>query len=312
MSLFNRKVLLVAGKGGVGRTTVAITLGLAAGELGLRAAVVELYGSGSVPPRFGLADRSFTPRAIAPNVDTFSLTPYECLDDFGRKKLRVNALVRMLFHNRVFRAFIDAVPGMHDLFQLGKINHLITTPSADDPPYDLLILDAPATGHGLTLLAAADSMREMVGGGLVADEAELIQALLHDPERTGIVLVTLPDELPVNESLELLEQLGVNERLLAAGIVNQVRDLRLPEQGWTEMAPVLEAREGASLVQLGRAAILTKERQIRAIDRFREALATRDVPTFTLPRIEPHELRTSDQPTLAEALRAQLRAPEAS
>lgn len=310
MKLFDRKVLLVAGKGGVGRTTVAITLAMAAGELGKRAAVIELYGSASIPPRFGLADRSFQPRAISPNVDTFSLTPYECLDDFGRKKLRVNALVRVLFHNRVFRAFIDAVPGLHDLFQLGKLNHLITTPSTDDPPYDLLVIDAPATGHGLTLLAAAESMKEMVGGGLVADEAELIRALLHDPERTGLVLVTLPDELPVNESLELVGQLGVHRQLLAAAVVNQVRDLRLPDHGWEEVEQVLNARGAPALASLGRSAIKTKDRQEHAIERLRSALHGDGVPTCSLPRIEPREVRTSDHATLSAAMVAQLRTEE--
>lgn len=307
MNLLHRKLLLVAGKGGVGRSTVAITLALAAGRLGLRAAVIELYGSATVGPRFGLPDRTYEPRAIAPNVDTFSLTAYECLDDFGRQKLKVNALVRVLFHNRVFRAFVDAVPGLHDLFQLGKINHLASTPSAGDPNYDILVLDAPATGHGLTLLNAADSMHEMVGGGLVADEADLIRALLHDPDRTGLVLVTLPDVLPVNESLELLDQLGPRLDLLAAAVVNQVRDLDLPPHGWPQVEQILYERGADGLRELGAAAVATADRQGQAIARLQAELTRRvsgPIPTLKLPRIEPRELRGSDHPDLADALLA--------
>lgn len=305
MKLFDRKLLLVAGKGGVGRTTVAIALALAAGQAGRRAAVLELYGSDAIGPRFGLAGRSYTPRPIAPNVDTFSLTPYECLDDFGRQKLRVNALVRVLFHNRVFRAFVDAVPGLHDLFQLGKINHLATTPSADDPNYDLLVLDAPATGHGLTLLAAAASMQEMVGGGLVADEAKLIRDLLHDPTRTGIVLTSLPDVLPVNESLELVAQLGEHRDLLAAAVMNQVRAIDLPPHPLGLIADHLRSTGAMPLAALAEHAVATAERQRSAHERLRAGLDQAGLPSasiLTLRRIEPNELTAADHEALAAEL----------
>ena len=306
MNPLDRKLLLVAGKGGVGRTTVAIALGIAAGQLGRRAAVVELYGNASVGPRFGLAGRSYRPRPIAPNVDTFSLTPWECLDDFGRQKLRVNALVRVLFHNAVFRAFVDAVPGMHDLFQLGKLNHLAMTPEADDPSYDLIVVDAPATGHGLTLLSAAESIRDVVGGGLIADEADLIRRSLHDPTSTGIVLVTLPDELPVNESLELVDQLGPRADLLAATVVNQVRRLDLPVSGWPDVEAVLRARGHADVAALGASVIRVAERQDRALSRLhdglRRAAPSLQVPIIPFGRIEPREVRASDHPALAAEL----------
>jgi len=309
LKLLDRKLLLVAGKGGVGRTTVAIALAMAAGRTGRRAAVVELYGTDAVGPRFGMAGRSYLPRPIAPNVDTFSLTPYECLDDFGRQKLRVNALVRVLFHNRVFRAFVDAVPGLHDLFQLGKLNHLASTPSAEDPNYDLLVLDAPATGHGLTLLAAAESMQEMVGGGLVADEAQLIRELLHDPARTGIVLTSLPGVLPINESLELVEQLGAHRRLVSAAVINQVRALPLPAAPLDPVADLLRARGANSLAALGEGARATASRQQRAEERLREGLdeaGLTSIPVLSLARVEPREVIASDHEALAQQLLAQL------
>jgi anion-transporting ArsA/GET3 family ATPase len=306
VSPLDRKVLIVIGKGGVGRTTVACTLALAAGQQGKRAAVIELYGNDQIAHRFALGKRSYTPRRIGPNVDTFSLTAYECLDDFGRRKLKVNALVRVLFHNRVFRAFVDAVPGLHDLFQLGKIHHLATEPSRDEPKYDLVVIDAPATGHGLTLLSAAQSMREMVGGGLVSDESGNIAELLRDERQTGLVVVSLPDTLPVNESLELIDALADRSKLLCGVVINQVRDVELPaSMQWTEVEHRLHGAGRAGLIELGRDRVHTFERQRAATDRMRveaQARTGRAVPIWSLGRIEPRELHRDDLPGLATSL----------
>lgn len=306
----DRKLLFVVGKGGVGRTSVAITLALAAGLRGKRAAVIELYGNDQVPDRFDLPGRSFLPQPIAPGVDTLSLTPYECLDDFGKKKLKVSALVRVLFHNRVFHAFVDAVPGLHDLFQLGKLNHLVTTPDSGDPQYDLVIVDAPATGHGLTLLASARSMGDMVGSGLVSEESAMIAELLEDPERTGLVLVTLPDELPVNESLELVDQLGERRDLLAGFVVNQVRDLDVPDEAdWDALASALRDRGDEALARLGDSLVHAADHQQDAVRRMRvegPEHAGFDVPTWEIPRIEPRELTKADLPELAKVLSRQM------
>lgn len=306
MTLFARRLIFVVGKGGVGRTTVAITLAMAAAARGKTAGVLELYGNDQVPRRMGLPGRAYEPREIAPGVHTQSLTPNECLDDFGKQKLKVGALVRVLFHNRVFRAFVDAVPGLHDIFQLGKVNALATEPAPHDIPYDLIVIDAPATGHGLTLLQASKSMREMVGGGLVADEAQLIEDLLHDPTRTGLILVTLPDELPVNESLELVEGLGEHKDQLIAAVVNQVRDLDHPgAETWQAVRDALAAEGQHALAQVGDDLIALGERQERAVDRLRTGLPEvlgRPIPILTQARVEPRELAASDLDDLAAQL----------
>ena len=306
--LLDRKLLFVVGKGGVGRTSVAIVLALAAGLQGKRAVVVELYANDQVPRRYGMGERSYAPRPLAPNVDTMSMTAYECLDDFGRSKLKVNALVKVLFHNRVFRTFVDSVPGLHDLFQLGKINNLATTPGPDDPVYDIVIVDAPATGHGLTLLNAAGSMRDMVGGGLVFDESNLIEALLDDPERTGLVMVTLPQELPVNEGLQLIDELQERRHMLAGVVTNQVRAFDLPESPpWAEIRATLDPDD--PLVELGDDATASEAEQEECLARIGSEAAIRaqhPVETSRLSRIEPRELRASDLPLLAQSLLDQM------
>ena len=300
MSLFQQRLLFVVGKGGVGRTTVALTVAIAASLRGQRVGLLELYGNNEVGRHYGLAERSYAPRQLVPGVQTQSLTPYECLDDFGRQKLKVGALVKVLFNNRVFHAFVDAVPGLHDLFQLGKVNNLVVNPHRSDPVYDLIVIDAPATGHGLTLLDAAGSMSDMVGGGLVGDEANEMKELLHDPGRTGLILATLPDELPVNESLELVESLGARKEQLIGAVVNQVRDLDTPAA--PPWATLRDRIDDPALRDVGDELTALADRQRRACAKLAAELspmAGHNVPIIELPRIEPQELRPTDLPVLA-------------
>lgn len=294
MSLWDKRLLIVTGKGGVGRTTVATALALAAAQAGRRAAVAELYGQGRVPALFGLPGRSYTPVAIRPRVDTMSLSPYECLDDFGHRRLKVDALVRAVFRNRVMSAFIDAVPGLHDLLQLGKLDNLLTDPADDDPRYDLLVVDAPATGHGLTMLAAAREMAEMTRVGPFAELARAIERLLADPARTALVVVTLPEDLPVNETLDLVAALGDERDQVGGVVVNQHRDAALPaDPPWERVRQALldtgdgELREVAAL---GDAVVERQRDQDDALARLGDGLAAllpRPAPTVHLPRIEP-------------------------
>jgi len=222
-------MIIITGKGGVGRTTVTAALGLAAAASGKRVAIVELSGMANLAPLFGLTGRSFAPRTVSENLDILSMTPQECLDDFGRRKLRVTALVGLVMRSRVVKAFLDAVPGLHDLLQMGKLENMLSEPLPGDPIYDLMVLDAPATGHGLTLLAAARAMREMTRVGPFAELARIIEVFLADRTKSGLILVTLPEALPVNESLEMRDALKRDGTDLEAVIVNMVERPPLPD-----------------------------------------------------------------------------------
>ena len=119
--------------------------------------------------------------------------------------------------------FVAAVPGLHDLVQLGKIENQLRDPLHGEPRWDLTILDAPATGHGLTLLAGARAMRDMTRLGPFHDLAAIIESLLASREETAIVVATLPEALPVHEALELCEALARERGAPEALLVNQVR-----------------------------------------------------------------------------------------
>jgi anion-transporting ArsA/GET3 family ATPase len=222
VKLLDHRLVVVLGKGGVGRTTLAASLAVAAAARGRTACVVEIGELASVPPKFGLTGRSFAFRSAAPGVDVWSVTVPECLEEFGARKLRLPGFARRVLRNRLVSAFVDAVPGLHDLLLLGKIENLISEPRAGDPVYDVMIVDAPATGHGLTLLQAARTMTEITRAGPFYELARSIEVFLADPWRTAVVLATLPEELPVSETLELAERLreeGFGPHTVVANVV---------------------------------------------------------------------------------------------
>jgi len=285
VKLLDHRLIVVVGKGGVGRTTTALSLGIAAAKAGKRVVVVELGGMSSLARAFG-RDRSYSPQEISRGVDIVSLTPAESIDDFGKRKLRVNALVRLIFQNRIMHAFIDGVPGLPDLVQLGKMENMLMEPQSGDPVWDLCILDAPATGHGLTLLAAARSMADMTRVGPFFDLATVIEKTLSDRNKTAVVLTTLPEELPVNESLELLTELKLEGFPPAAIIVNQVRPDRLPlEPDWSEVRAEFTGSSDPDLVRLvalADRAHARQQSQVAALER----LGNTGVELALLPRSE--------------------------
>jgi anion-transporting ArsA/GET3 family ATPase len=287
------RLVLVMGKGGVGRSTVAAALGLAAGHEGRRTCVVEMHGASSIAAMMELDGRSYWARSIGPGTSTASLSPRDCMAEYGRLKLKVGALARLVFGNRVVGSFVDAVPGMHDLLQLGKVEHLLVDPQEGGPPYDLIVLDVPATGHGLTFLASARAMMEMTRVGPFHDLAESIDALLSDPGRPSILVVALPEELPVSETLEFLEALGPQRDQVRALAVNQVRPPCLPEvPGWEALRAALESGSDPDLAELVRLGDLMQARldlQERAVTRLAEggrSILGRNVPLARLPRLE--------------------------
>lgn len=303
---WERRFILVMGKGGVGRSTVAAALGLAAARSGRKTCVAELYGQGRVASVLDLDGRAFLPRAVVPNLDTLSLTPAECLEDFARRKLKLDRFIRPLLNNRMVSSFIDAVPGLHDLLQLGKLENLLFEPLPLDPRYDVIIVDAPATGHGLTLLSAARTMTDMARMGPFHDLARVIEDLLSDPRNTAIVLVSLPEDLPVNETLELIAALEADRALLGGVVANGVRSPVIPPTPpWEDVLSVLAAATNPDvrvLAQLADPHVRQVEAQTAAIARLRAGLPVAIAPLALLPQIEGREPGRADLVHMASIL----------
>ena len=210
-SILDRRLVIVTGKGGTGKTTVAATLGLAAAAQGRRVAVAEM-GLGEHLPAI-LARRPGPPvgyegRELAPNLLVLRIDPYEALAEYLGLQIGLRGVVRRVLRNPAFHQLMDASPGWRELITLGKVWHLGQMREDDGRPrFDLIVVDAPATGHGLTFLDVPRVVGSAVRAGPLRRHAGWVEEMIRDPARTLLVPVALAEELPARETAELVERL---------------------------------------------------------------------------------------------------------
>lgn len=206
-SLFERRFVILSGKGGVGRSTLAAALGIAAARAGLRTCLVQLGARDNLRRMLDGGLASYEPVRVDPALPLFAcnLQPAEALREYGVMKLRFAALHNLVFENDVMRRLLRMIPGMNEMLLLGKAWHMeaVEQREGGQPAWDVLIIDAPATGHGVSLLRLPQVILSAVPVGPMAEDARSMQALLQDPARTALHVVTLPQELPATEALEL-------------------------------------------------------------------------------------------------------------
>ncbi len=235
--LLARRLLLVTGKGGTGKTSVAAALGRLAADAGVKTLVVELGHAAVLPDLLSqpkTRPASGSPREPQPagaGLFTLRLVPEDALLEYLELQLRVRALARGIVGNAGFRRFLEAAPGWRELITLGKLWHLVTREDARGRPvWPLIVIDAPATGHGLSLLSTPAVILDTVRIGPLRRNTDLVQALLADAARTLVLTVTLLEELPVNETLELRARVRALGLGLGPVIANGVEPpLALPD-----------------------------------------------------------------------------------
>ena len=201
---FNKRFVIVSGKGGVGKSTVCAALGLAAAKRGLRTIIAELDTREKIPLLFDKDPGGYRVQPIRENLFSINIQPDPALREYGIMKLRYERVYKMVFENEAMKKLLKVIPGMKELFLLGKAFNMERELTRDgNPVWDMVIVDAPATGHGVSLLRLPQVVLEVMQSGPMADEVRLMQDLLEDPSRTLINLITLPEEMPVREALEL-------------------------------------------------------------------------------------------------------------
>ena len=287
MSLLDKRILIVTGKGGTGKTTAAAALGLWAARMGRSTLIVECNGAQHIPPLFRQTSAGYTPTTLHPNLSAMTITAEEAIEDYVVKQIKVRALYSLVFRNRVMGPFMDAVPGLHDAVHLGKVYDLAEDDKTNNQPtWDLIIVDAPATGHGLHMLASAQSMMELTRVGPVYEGVKLVHDIISDTDKTGLVLTCLPEELPVNETIELNTQLMRADHQVAAVLLNEVSELPLPSSDdWESIRPKLTASEAPAMVELATLTDRWLQRQARQ-SAAREALESQiSAPIITLPSL---------------------------
>lgn len=239
--LETRRFLIVTGKGGVGKTTVCAAEALAIAHKGKRVLVCMCNAKERLSAMFGSDLVGQEPMSVAPNVWAVNMTPEVAMEEYGMMTLNSRALYTLLFDNKYVRAFFAAIPGMHEWAMLGKAWWHTTELREDgSAKYDVVILDAPATGHGLDMLRVPKVILDVAPPGILRRDAEKAWTLFQDEKNCAVVLVTLPEAMPTQETIELATSLR-NELKLPIGkvVVNCV------------LPPLFSKEERSSLESLG-------------------------------------------------------------
>ncbi len=219
--LLDRRLLIVTGKGGVGKTTTSAALAQLAADRGKRTLVCELDAKGNLSSFLECGPTAFTPREVGSNLFAMSMDSEESLKEYLSIQLRLPLLVRIGPLNRIFEYVATAAPGVREILTIGKMVWEVR-----ERHWDLIVVDAVASGHIVGQLTAPQSINELVSVGLIRQQTDWMVEMLGDPATTGLIITATPEEMPVNETVELAARLKNETNVdLAAVVINRV----LPE-----------------------------------------------------------------------------------
>jgi anion-transporting ArsA/GET3 family ATPase len=312
VDLLDRKLVFVTGKGGVGKTTVAAALALLAAERGKRTLVCEFDAKGNLSDFFETGPTRFEEREILPRLFAMSMDTEASLKQYLALQLHLPLVARVGPLARMFDFVATAAPGLKEIVTVGK-----RVWEARERHYDFIVADASASGHIVGQLSAPQAINELVQVGLVREQTGWLLDILGDARQTGLVIVATPEEMPVNETIELAGRVEAETNVDLAGIVvNRV----LPELfgrgeeevfdrlDSAELKPALDGAAGGdtgAIIQGAHLAVTLRRTRAQHLERLREGVKP-DVPMLYVPYlfVRSHGLRSTRQ--VAEALSAEL------
>jgi anion-transporting ArsA/GET3 family ATPase len=242
-------LVIVTGKGGVGKTTVSVALGMRAAAEGKRTIVCEVSAQENASRMFEHTTVGFHEVELEENLWAISIDPDESMREYVLLQLKVRAMRDMLFRSRIFNYLTAATPGLKELVTIGKIWELaqFDRKVKSGRKYDTVIVDAPATGHGVGFLQTPRTFANIARVGPIHSQAQTLDNFITNHENTGVAIVALPEEMPVNESAalehDLVEEVGVEvDRVYLNGLYPE----RFSKEDVERLTELAAAEDGAS------------------------------------------------------------------
>src|SRR5271166_4969618 len=226
--LLSRRLLIVMGKGGVGKTAISAALAVVAASEGIQTLAMECDERGPLGSLFATSP-SLDPVAVSAKLSAMVLDGRHSLDEYLQMVVPVRLILKAVFASKIYQHFVQAAPGLEELMMLGKIYFEIAQKKPASARPGLIVLDAPASGQALSLLKMPAAARTTFGSSLVGRESSNINRLLHDERQCGIVLVATPEQLALNETMETKRALADAGFSTAAIILNRSSKLTFDE-----------------------------------------------------------------------------------
>ena len=301
--LLDLKLVFVTGKGGTGKTTVASALALFASSRGKRVLICEVDAKGDVAGFYEASPTSFHEKEILPGLFAMTMDTEASLREYLKLQLRIPVVGRIGPLAKAFDFVATAAPGVREILTVGKLCYEVR-----ERNYDLVVVDAPASGHIVGQLAAPQAINNLVKVGLIRSQTDWMLEILSDPRTTGLVAVCTPEEMPVNETIELAGRIRAETTVqLSAVVVNRV----LPElfghqeeqvfdalsaEGPTERLDELVQADAGPVLDAARLAVTMRRTRSTHLVRLRQGI-DESVPMLYLPYLftRSHGLRTTRQ-----------------
>jgi len=284
-NLFDKRLVFVTGKGGVGKSTVSIALGMAAARMGKRTIVCEVSSQEKASSVFKVGSVGFNEVKVDENLWAISIDPDESLREYLLLQLKVRAMRDLLMRSRIFNYLAAATPGLKELVTIGKVWEL----AQDDRrvkkagTYDLVIVDAPATGHGVGFLQTPKTFAGIARVGPIHSQATTLDDYITNHDATGVAIVALPEEMPVNETAFLERQLTGEVGVAVDRVyMNAMYPERFSANEASVLGRVLELTEGTANAAV-RAALSQQRRQTSQIEQLERLERRTRTPVRTLP-----------------------------